>query len=86
MKDLSIIFSVHAEESMRKRGASRGEVEKTIREVAWTEAQVGRQETKLDFSFGAEWNKKFYKTKQVNPVFVVEKDVLVVITVYVFYF
>lgn len=86
MKDLPIIFSAHAEESMRKRGASREEVEKTIREAAWTEAHSERQETKLDFPFDAEWNKKFYKTKQVNSVFIVEKDTIVVITVYVFYF
>lgn len=86
MKELPIIFSRHGEESARKRGANREEVERVIRSVAWIGARKGRQEAKLDFPFNAEWNNTFYKTKQVNPIFVVEKGEIVVITVYVFYF
>jgi hypothetical protein len=34
----------------------------------------------------AEWNKTFYQTKQVRPIFVEEDLEIVGITVYVYYF
>ncbi|MBI2551810.1 hypothetical protein HYW17_00715 [Candidatus Uhrbacteria bacterium] len=70
---------------MRKRGANENEVVETIRLAEWREARSGRFEAKQDFQYNAEWNKKFYKIKQVNPVFVVERDTIVVITVYALY-
>jgi hypothetical protein len=39
-----------------------------------------------DFTYGQEWNGKFYTTKQVRPIFVEEDDEIVVVTVYVYYF
>lgn len=36
--------------------------------------------------YAAEWNGKVYATKQVRPIFVDEADVIVVVTVYVYYF
>lgn len=86
MKDLPIIFSPHALESMRKRGADKAEVEQAIRVGKWEESHKERFEAKLEFPFNTTWNNKEYKTKQINPVFVVEDGTIVVITVYVFYF
>jgi hypothetical protein len=40
----------------------------------------------MDFEFNNIWNKKYYKTKQVRPIFVEEKDRITVVTVYVYYF
>ena len=85
-KNLSIIFSDHAKDSMRKRGAKADEVEKVIRHAEWTEAKKDRFEAKLDFPYNQEWNRKHYLTKQINPVFALENQGIVVITVFVFYF
>lgn len=79
-------FSPHARDSMRKRGASAEEVKEVIDSSKWQETKKGRFEAKQDFPHNAEWNGKFYKTKQVNPVFVVEDGAIVVITVFAFYF
>ena len=40
----------------------------------------------MDFPFGREWNRRWYATKQVRPVFVDEPVEIVVVTVYVYYF
>jgi len=80
------MFSSHAKDSMRKRGADEGDIIKTIQQSQWQEAKEGRFEAKLDFPYNKDWNKKHYSTKQVNPVFVIEQGRVVVITVYVFYF
>ncbi len=81
-----IFFTKHALDSMRKRGVFKNEVEDTIRKTAWQPAKLGRWECAMDFAYNKEWNKKFYRTKQVVPVFVEERDRIVVITVYAFYF
>ena len=39
-----------------------------------------------NFDYRKEWNRKFYATKQVRPVFVEEASELVVVTVYTYYF
>lgn len=86
MKDFPITFSPHSLESMRKRGTTKEEVERVIREVNWQEARNERFEAKHNFSYHAKWNKKFYETKQVNPIFIIDREKIIVITVYVFYF
>jgi len=85
-KNLPVTFSSHAKDSMRKRGADADEVLKVIQQVKWIEAKQGRFEAKLDFPYNKVWNKKHYSTKQVNPVFIIEEQTIIVITVYVFYF
>lgn len=85
-KNLPVIFSGHAKDSMRKRGAVINEVMTTIQQAEWMEAKAGRFEAKLDFPYNKDWNQKHYSNKQVNPVFIVERQTIIVITVYVFYF
>lgn len=43
-------------------------------------------ECRKNFAYNKKWNKKFYTTKQVRPIFVEEKDEIVVVTVYTYYF
>ena len=71
---------------MRKRGTKEDEVSQVIRLGEWTEARKGRFEAKQDFQYSAQWNRKFYKIKQVNPVCMVEDEVIIVVTVFTFYF
>lgn len=46
----------------------------------------GRLECRKSFHFNAEWNGKYYATKQVRPVFADEPSEIVVVTIYVYYF
>ena len=81
-----IHFSKHATGYCVSRGFTVAEVEEAIRTSAWCAAELGRLDCRKDFSYGREWNGKFYKTKQVRPVFVDEAVNIVVITVYTYYF
>jgi len=47
---------------------------------------LGRLECKKNFVFEKEWNKQYYKAKQVRPIFVEEDKEIVVITVYTYFF
>ncbi|MBI4272574.1 hypothetical protein HY621_01860 [Candidatus Uhrbacteria bacterium] len=80
-----IILGSHVKEQARKRGTTEEDIHNVIREQSWHGVRGGRYEACGDFSFEREWNKKYYSTKQVNPVFVEENESIIVITVYVFY-
>lgn len=85
-RGLPVDFTAHALESMRKRGAKQSEIEQVIRTAEWERARQERFEAKLDFPYNDRWNGEYYQIKQVNPVFVIENNKIIVITVYVFYF
>ncbi len=57
-----------------------------IRTSSWQPTGLGRLECRKDFPFNAEWNRHWYATRQVRPVFVDEAEEIVVVTVYVYYF
>jgi len=85
-KEKPIRLSGHARQQLKFRGASEGQVIESIRTSTWDKAEWGRFECRKNFSFDAEWNRKYYSTKQVRPIFVEESDEIIVITVYVYYF
>jgi hypothetical protein len=85
-KNLPISFSSHSFDSMRKRGTDRFEVETTIKRGSWKQAKLGRFEAENEFVYGKIWNNKNYDFKKINPVFIVENNTIIVITVYVFYY
>jgi hypothetical protein len=80
-----LLFSHHSTQRFADRGTTPEEVKRALEEGGWIPAKSGRQETKAEFPFGQVWKGKLYQTKTVNPVFVVEGDVITVITIYVFY-
>lgn len=83
----NIKLSRHAKEQLAFRGTSEEEVFETIKTApSWELAQSGRLECKKDFVYEKEWNKKYYRTKQVRPIFVEEENEIVVITVYTYFF
>ena len=82
----SVHLSEHARQQLQFRGSTEEEVVDTIRTAAWEPAELGRMECRKNFTFEAEWNKKYYATRQVRAIFVEEPDEVVVITVYVYYF
>lgn len=81
-----IHLSQHAREQLIYRGTTEEEIIETIQTSPWQTAELNRFECRKEFVYNQEWNNKFYKTKQVRPVFAEERDEIVVITVYVYYF
>ena len=82
----SIRLSGHAKELIFFRGTTEEEVIETIQTSEWQPAELGRLECKKDFLFENEWNKRYYKVKQVRPIFAEEEAEIVVVTVYTYYF
>ena len=76
-------LSAHASEQALHRGASYAEITAAIRESEWGPAAFGRCEAKKQTRFGDEWNGKRCALKLVRPIFVVEPDEILVVTVYV---
>lgn len=79
-------LSGHAKEQLSFRGVAENEVVETISSSTWQPAELGNLECRKDFVFEKEWNKKYYKTKQVRPIFAEEETEIVVITVYSYFF
>ncbi|HCG77177.1 MAG: hypothetical protein COZ37_01760 [bacterium (Candidatus Ratteibacteria) CG_4_10_14_3_um_filter_41_18] len=80
-----IRITKHAQEQFNYRGTTEEEIIETIQTSNWAPAELGRLEARKDFSFNSTWNKKFYKIKQVRPIFIEEESEIVVVTVYVYY-
>jgi len=81
-----IRLSLHAKEQLFYRGTREQEIIETIRSSQWEPAELGRLQCKKDFPYEKEWNKMYYNTKQLRPIFVEEKEEIVVITVYTYFF
>jgi hypothetical protein len=81
-----IAFSQHALNHMPSRGTTRDEVEEAVRSGERLAAKRGRHGYRKNFPYRAEWKGRYYETKQVMPIVVVEGEVTIIVTVYVFYF
>lgn len=81
-----IRLSGYAKEQTFFRGTTEEEITEAIRESSWQSAESKRQECRKNFAFEKAWNNKYYKTKQVRPVFVEEAEEIVVVTVYIYFF
>ncbi len=81
-----IRLSQHAREQIGHRGCTEEEVQQTIQTSQWKNAELDRLQCQKDFVFNKDWNNKKYKTKQIKPIFIEEKDEILVVTVYVYYF
>lgn len=84
--NLPIYFTGHSISSLRKRGSDQDEVIQVIRESEWREAKLGRLEAEKEFAFNAMWNGSRYQLKKVTPVFLIEEQMIIVVTVYCFYY
>lgn len=79
-----IVFSEHALLQIKNRKVTK-EVRQTIQEGIWQSAKKGRLTCARTFAFEAEHYGRFYRSKQVVPIFVEEEKEIVVITVYTFF-
>ena len=86
--DLSkpITISFHARGKMVDRGALENEIKAAIYQGDCEPARKGRLMFRKNFPFDNKWRDKHYAVKQVVPFVVEDKDKLVVITVFVYYF
>lgn len=80
-----IIFTGHALQRMRGRGAREEDVREAIRIGEREPAQRGLLLYRLNLEFKREWDGRYYGVQQVAPVVAEEEDRIVVITVYTFY-
>ena len=81
-----VIFTSHAYQRMRQRGALEEEVVEAIRRGRKEAGQRGLSLYRLNLEFKREWDGHYYAVKQVVPVVAEEGNRFVVITVYTFYF
>lgn len=85
-KGKPIIFTNHAIQRIKDRGASKDNVLEAIRIGECEPAQRGCYLYRLNLEFKKMWDGRFYGIQQVAPVVKEEEDKIVVITVYTFYF
>lgn len=81
-----VVFSPHAQGKMVDRGASKEEVELTIRIGSPEPARKDRVAFRKNFSFNKKWRGRNYAVKQVVPIVSQEEGKFVVVTVFVYYF
>lgn len=87
-KDMAkpVVFTKHALQRVRERGAREEDVLEAIRIGQRESAQRGLVLYRLNVEFKREWDGRYYGVQQVAPVVAEEKDRIVVVTVYTFYF
>lgn len=81
-----VVFTTHARERMRERGVRDEDVVQAIRIGQLEVAQRDLHLYRLNLEFQREWDGRYYGIQQVAPVVAEERDRLVVVTVYAFYF
>jgi hypothetical protein len=80
-KQKPVVFTPHARQRMKERGASEEAVREAIRIGAREPGKEGRILYRLNVEFKQYWDGRYFGMQQVAPVVVDEKDRLVVITV-----
>jgi hypothetical protein len=80
-----IRLSEHAKQQLFYRGTTEEEIVEAIRTAPWQPAELNRLECRKEFRYDQLWNGKHYQTKQVRPIFVEEREGIVVVTVYVYF-
>jgi hypothetical protein len=81
-----IRLSAHAAGYLATRGFTVAEVEQALQTSTWQPGERGKLQCRKDFAFESTWNGKWYRTKQVRPIFVDDPDEILVVTVYTYYF
>lgn len=82
---MKIQIEPHTLERAEERGASIEEIEDVIQNGLTIPARKNRLSKSKVFPFGRERLGKFYKQKRIEVIYLVENDMIVTVTVYVFY-
>ncbi len=82
---MMIQIDPHTTERAEERGATPEEIEDVIRTGFPVAAKHGREGRAKIYDFGRQRLGKTYKQKRVEVFYAVERDVIITVTVYVFY-
>jgi len=82
---MNVRLHPHAQDRLAERGATEAEVVATVAEGERFPAKFGRTGFRRNFPFDAEWQGKYYSTKQVEA-YAVDEDGWLVLTVIARYF
>ncbi|MBF8248260.1 MAG: hypothetical protein HW374_1060 [Bacteroidetes bacterium] len=76
----------HAQEQAAERGATESEVKEAVRKGSRQPAKLGREMCRYNFAFDRNWQGRHFAVQQVAPIIQEQRNEIVVITVYTFYF
>ncbi|MEK7264185.1 MAG: hypothetical protein AAB071_06700 [Bacteroidota bacterium] len=70
---------------MKKRGTNEEEILEVLATENELDAKNGRKKKFKIFQFQNIWNEKYYEHKKVEVVYALEQNIIVTVTVYVYY-
>jgi hypothetical protein len=82
---MEIKIDPHTLERAQERGANEEEIKDVINTGIPIPAKHGRMGKAKVYDFGRKRHDKYYEQKRVEVVYTIEGDVIVTVTVYVFY-
>lgn len=82
---MKIQIDPHTLERAGERGANKEEIEDVIQTGSFVPAKEGRVSKAKVYSFERERHGNYYEQKRVQVVYIIEKNVIITVTVYVFY-
>lgn len=82
---MKIIIDPHTLQRAAERGALENEIIDTIINGNEEPAKGNRFSKSKIFLFGKSRNEKYYEHKKIQVIFVIEKETIITVTVYVFF-
>ncbi|MGA2298132.1 MAG: hypothetical protein ABSG15_11345 [FCB group bacterium] len=82
---MKIIIEPHTLKRALERGAAEEEIIEVINKGIEINVKKGRLAKGKIFNFNSSWNNKFYEQKRIEVIYTIENEIIVTITVYVFY-
>lgn len=82
---MRIQIDSHTLERAEERGANENEIKEVIRNGFSVIAKYGRQGRGKIYDFRQKRNNVYYEQKKVEVFYTIEKNVIITVTVYVFY-
>lgn len=82
---MQINIDKHARDRAEERGTTEDEIYETVKTGKYAVANSNRTAKEKIYSFNKELNGKFYREKLVKVIYIVENEVIIVITVVVKY-
>ena len=82
---MEIRIDPHTLERAEERGTNAEEIREVIRTGSAIPAKRGRKAKARTFQFQERWGNRYYEEKRVEVVYTVENDLIITVTVYVFY-
>lgn len=82
---MKIIIEPHTLKRASERGASKEEIIDVIENGFVIPAKSDRFAKAKIFDFNKTWNNKYYEQKKIDVIYTIETEIIITITVYVFY-